>query len=56
MEDLGIDGGNFKMVLKEIGWESVDLIYLAQNRDQLVGLCEYSNESLGFYKCKEFLA
>ena len=25
---------NIKMVLKETGWESVDCIYLAQNRDK----------------------
>jgi hypothetical protein len=25
---------NIKIVLKEIGWEDVDQIYLAQNRDQ----------------------
>jgi hypothetical protein len=33
LEDLGIDGRNIKMVLKEIGLESVDLIHLAQDRD-----------------------
>jgi hypothetical protein len=26
--------GNIRMVLREGGWESVDWIYLAQNRDQ----------------------
>jgi hypothetical protein len=29
-EDLGVDGRNFR----ETGWESVDLMHVAQNRDQ----------------------
>jgi hypothetical protein len=36
-KDLGIDGkweDNIRMDLREIGWESVDWTYLAQDRDQ----------------------
>jgi hypothetical protein len=32
LEDLGIDGKI--MGLQEIGWEDVDWMYLAQDRDQ----------------------
>jgi len=32
LEDLGIDGRhNIKMDLREVGWESVDWIHLAQD-------------------------
>jgi hypothetical protein len=37
------------MNLKEIGWEDVDWIHLAQGRD------EHGNETSGFIKCAEFL-
>jgi hypothetical protein len=47
LEDLGIDGGNIKMVLKEIGWESVDLIHLAEDRDQWWAFVNT--------RCREFL-
>jgi len=34
------------MNLKEIGWESVDWIHVAQNRNQwLAGSCEHGNET-----------
>jgi hypothetical protein len=39
---------NIKMDLKEIGWEDVDWIYLAQDRDQWQ-TCEY--EPSGSIKC-----
>jgi hypothetical protein len=32
-EDLGIDGENIIMVVREIRWEVVDWIVLAQDRD-----------------------
>jgi hypothetical protein len=32
-EDVGVDGDNIRMDLREIGRESVDWIYLAQDRD-----------------------
>jgi hypothetical protein len=35
LEDLHVDGRKiFKSDLRETGWEDVDLIYLAQDRDQ----------------------
>jgi hypothetical protein len=34
LEDVGVDGGNIIMGLREVGWEAVDWIYLAQDRDQ----------------------
>jgi hypothetical protein len=40
--------GNIRMDLREIGWERVDWIYLAQ--DPLAGSCEYGNETLGSIK------
>jgi hypothetical protein len=43
------------MDLKEIEWESVDGIRLAQDRDQWRGLCEHGNEPSGFIKGGEFL-
>jgi len=33
-EDLGIDGDNIRMDLRKMGWEGVDWIHLAQDRDQ----------------------
>jgi hypothetical protein len=33
-KDLGVDGSNIRMVLKEIFWVGVDRIHLAQGRDQ----------------------
>jgi hypothetical protein len=33
-EDLGVDGNNIRMVPKEIVWEDVDWIHLAQDRGQ----------------------
>jgi hypothetical protein len=40
--------GNIKMDVREIGWESVDWMDVAQNRD-------HGNETLGFRKGEEFL-
>jgi hypothetical protein len=31
-EELGVDGGNIRLGLKERGWEGVDWIHLAQDR------------------------
>jgi hypothetical protein len=33
-EDQGINGKNFGMDLRETGWEGVDWMHLAQDRDQ----------------------
>jgi hypothetical protein len=46
-------GDNIKMDLKEIGWEGVDWIHLAQS-EPLVGPCEHSNELSAFAKNGEF--
>jgi hypothetical protein len=32
-EDLGVDGDNIKMNLREIGWEGVNWIHVAQDRE-----------------------
>jgi hypothetical protein len=41
--------GNIRMYLREIGWEGMDWIHLAQVRDQWVGsCCEHGNKPLGF--------
>jgi hypothetical protein len=34
LKDLGVDSRNIRMNFREIGWKDVDLIHLAQNRDQ----------------------
>ena len=41
------------MNLKEdMGWESVDWIYLAQDtKGSVVDCCEHGNEPAGFVKC-----
>jgi hypothetical protein len=33
-EDLGIDGDNIRMDVREIGWKGVDWLHLDQDRDQ----------------------
>jgi hypothetical protein len=45
---------NIKIDLKEIGWDGMDWIDLAQDRE-LEGSCEHGNESLGSIKCWEVL-
>jgi hypothetical protein len=35
---------NIKMGVREIEWESVDWINLAEDRGQCRGLCEHGNE------------
>lgn len=34
MQDLDVDGDTIETDLKEIGWESVNCIHLAQERDK----------------------
>jgi hypothetical protein len=41
---------NIKMDLKEIWINGMNWIWLAQNRVQVGGFCEHSNEPLGFIK------
>jgi hypothetical protein len=43
------------MYLTEIGWEDMDWICLAQDRDQGLALCEHSNEPLDAIIGREFL-
>jgi hypothetical protein len=33
-EDLGVNGKNIRMVHRERGWEGVDWMHVAQDRDQ----------------------
>jgi hypothetical protein len=38
---------NIRMDLKEIGWEGVDWLHLAQDRDQWLAVGEHGNEPSG---------
>jgi hypothetical protein len=42
------------MDLKEIGWEGMDWMHPARNRDQWRTLCEHDNEPWGSIKGGEF--
>jgi hypothetical protein len=44
---------NIRRDLREIWWEGVDWIHLAQDR-WMVGSCEHSNEPLGSIKGREY--
>jgi hypothetical protein len=44
---------NIKIDLREIVWDGVDWIDLAQDRDQLRALCEHGDEPSGSIKCWE---
>jgi hypothetical protein len=46
---------NIKADLQEVGCGSMDWIELAKEKRQVVGICEYCNESVGPIKCMEFL-
>jgi hypothetical protein len=43
------------MDLKEIGWEGVDWINLAEDRDEWQPFCEQGNDPLDSIKCLEFI-
>jgi hypothetical protein len=43
------------MDLREVGWEGVDWMRLAEVQNQWGGSCEHSNEPSGFIKVKNFL-
>ena len=43
------------MELREVGWRSVDWIYLAQDKGQVTGACKCGIELSGVIKCREFL-
>jgi hypothetical protein len=45
---------NIKIDVREIGWDGMDWIDLAEDRDQWRA-CEHSNEPLGSIKCWEVL-
>jgi hypothetical protein len=42
---------NIKMDLREIGWDGMDWISLAEDRDKWEGSCEHGNEPLDSIKC-----
>jgi hypothetical protein len=42
---------NIKIDLRETGWDGMDWIDLAQNRDQWRGSCEYGDEPSGSIRC-----
>jgi hypothetical protein len=42
---------NIKINLREIGWDGVDWIDMAQDRDQWKGSCEHGIEHSGSIKC-----
>jgi hypothetical protein len=46
---------NIKMDIREIGWDGMDWIDLAQNRVQWRGSCEHDNEPSGSIKCWKVL-
>jgi hypothetical protein len=43
------------MDFRDVGWESMDWIQMAQDRDPMVGCREHGNEILGSVKGGEFL-
>jgi hypothetical protein len=43
------------MDLREIGWDGVDWVDLAQDRGPLEGSCEHGDEPSGSIKCWEVL-
>jgi hypothetical protein len=45
---------NIKMDLRKIQWGAVDLIHLAQNRDQWGSSCEHGNEPSGYIHFGKF--
>ena len=56
LEDLGLSGKTkFGAGLIEIGLESLNWVNLAHNKRKLAASCEFDNESLRFFKCREFL-
>jgi len=46
---------NIRIDVREIGWECVDWIYLAQDKGPVAGCCEHGNEPSGSIKGREFL-
>jgi hypothetical protein len=46
---------NIRMDLREVGWEVVDWIHLAQDKGPMAGCCEHGKKLLGSKKGGEFL-
>jgi hypothetical protein len=46
---------NMKMDLREGGWDVLDWIDMAEDRDQWKALCEHGTEPSGYTKCWEVL-
>jgi hypothetical protein len=46
---------NIRMDLREVGWDGVDWIDLAQDRDQWGSSCEHGNEPPNSIKCWEII-
>ena len=47
LEDLGVDGDDIELNIKEIGWEGVDWIWIRIG--DVAGCCEFGNEPFGFH-------
>jgi hypothetical protein len=47
--------GSDHSLVREIGWDGMDWIDLAQDRDPVEGSCEHGNEPSGSIKCWEVL-
>jgi hypothetical protein len=47
---------NIKIDLRDIGWESIEWIDLAQNKDQWKGSCEHGDEPSVSLKCCEIFS
>jgi hypothetical protein len=45
---------NIRTYLRETGWEGVDWMHLAPDRETVAGSCEHSNEPSDFIKDGEF--
>ena len=43
------------MDVREVGWEGMNWVDLAQDRGRWMGCCECCNELSGSIKCGEFL-
>jgi hypothetical protein len=55
LEDAGLDGRIILRRIFRVGWEAVDWIDLAQDKEQVADTCKCGNERSGSIKCGEFL-
>jgi hypothetical protein len=46
---------NIKMDLRDIGWDRVDWMDMAQGRDHVEASCEHDVEPSGYIKCWEVI-